>query len=84
MYNTPPTTQVARKPHQCTFCAEAIKVGEKYERWASVEDTYFTNKMHLECVEAAREDGGCGGFEYIAYSNERPSPALGERQQEGD
>lgn len=75
MYCTPPTTQVARKRHQCTFCAEPIVPGEKYERWASYDDLCFTNKMHLECVAAAREDGRGGSFEYVAFDNERPEKA---------
>ena len=72
MYNTPPITQKARKEHTCTYCFEKIKVGEKYERWASFDDSCYTNKMHLECIAVAFDDDN----EYVPGEGERP--AIGE------
>lgn len=64
---------MANKPHVCTYCGEAIDKGEQYTRWYSVEDSWFTNKMHLECYESVRErTGEDGDHEYTAYTGERP------------
>lgn len=49
MYAAPSTTQVARKVHRCSFCDEAIKPGEKYLRWMTIDVKAYTNKMHPEC-----------------------------------
>jgi hypothetical protein len=73
MYCTPTIRLKARKPHQCTNCAEEIKAGDYYDRWASVDDgKMFTNKMHPECLQCLQDEAESGGFEYIPYSGERP------------
>jgi hypothetical protein len=47
--------------------------GEKYQRWISVDDCMFTNKMHPECVDACDEElRHYGDNEYHPYDNERP------------
>lgn len=57
----------ARKDHKCTYCGEKIYKGELYRRWANVDDCFFTNKCHHECVEVMGYD------EYCPYIEERPS-----------
>ena len=73
-YCTPTQTLVARKVHQCTNCAEPINKGETYKRWASVEDGWFTSKMHPECFQALLDDADGPGFEYTPYDGQRPKP----------
>lgn len=72
MYVAPSTTQVARKEHQCSWCYEAIKPGEKYLRWLSIDDSAYTNKMHLECHQALCDENP-GEWEYT------PGEGAGER-----
>lgn len=63
----------ARKPHRCTWCGQAIEKGEQHFMWKSVDDSWFTNRMHRECLDACTEE--ChfyGEVEYPAYQNERP------------
>lgn len=53
----------ARKRHACTWCGEAINVGDSYVRYRwFYEGDAGTNRMHPECDgacnEAAREEGG--------------------------
>lgn len=72
---TDPTTQVAAKKHSCSWCAEAIGVGERYTRYR-----YFdggdagTVKMHPECYadmqEICRLEGGW--LEWVPGDAERP------------
>lgn len=69
MFCTPAETVKARKAHKCTYCGEWIKPGELYDTWKSVDDSWFTNKMHPECNEEVSEDGY---FEYTPFCNERP------------
>lgn len=69
MYCTPCKTVVAKKSHICTYCGECIDVGDAYCTWRSVDDAWFTNKMHPECVDDLNE---WGDGEYFAYSNDRP------------
>lgn len=64
MYCTPPETRTARKPHHCTNCGEAIEVGQKYQRWMSIDDgKSHTNMMHQECLDALNEECGSGYWE---------------------
>jgi hypothetical protein len=73
MFCFPVQTRKARKPHQCTWCSEQIEPGETYFHWHSVDDGYYSNKMHPECKEACNSE--ClefGEDEYIAFQNERP------------
>ena len=71
MFHTTPETRTARKPHQCTWCAFTIPVGEKYVAWVTFEDGLAgPNKMHEDCYEVASADGP---FEYCPYENERPT-----------
>jgi hypothetical protein len=68
----------ARKQHKCTWCGQPIFKGEDYVKWNSVEDSWFTNKMHGDCLEALDEEIRAGGdCEYAPYDNERPAK-LGE------
>lgn len=73
MFITSKELIVARKEHACTWCAEKILKGEQYFIWKSVDDSWFTSKMHVECAEAC--DTEClkwGDNEYMAYNGERP------------
>ena len=69
MYCTPAKTLTARVRHQCTYCGESIEPGETYARWASYEDTCFTNKMHPECADDLAE---WGDGEYSPGQGDRP------------
>lgn len=76
MFCTDKESIVARKPHRCTWCGQEIAKGERYDMWKSVDDGWFTNRMHPECVEACDEE--CREFhdnEYHPYDNERPAKA---------
>lgn len=64
---------VARKDHRCTNCGQAILAGDTYIRWASFDDSVFTNKMHQECLLSLLEDADGYEFEYMPYSGERPT-----------
>jgi len=77
MFCTDVETVTAKKKHACTWCAQEISAGEKYLKWKSFEDSWFTNKMHHECKAALQEEiSRYGDREYYPYENERP--ALGE------
>jgi hypothetical protein len=72
-YCTPVETRVARKSHVCTWCSEPIRPGDTYKRWASMEDSCFTNKIHMECLDPLQQE--CRESwegEYIPYEGERP------------
>ncbi len=74
MYNTPSTTQVARKKHVCTWCGQMIQPGDSYVRWCTFDSASFTSKMHPECVDAC--DAECKEMcenEYLPYDNPRPA-----------
>lgn len=74
MFCTQAELILAGKEHVCTWCAEKILKGEQYYRWASVDDTWYTSKMHVECRDACLEDHACyGDNEYMPYNNERPN-----------
>lgn len=73
MFCTPSTERKAAKDHQCTYCGEAINKGDKYLTWKSVDDSWFTNKMHHECADDLAE---CGDGEYCAYGNYRPAHGI--------
>ena len=69
---------VARKPHQCTWCGQQIDKGERHLMWKSVDDSWFTNRMHPECSEACHEECSYwGDWEYSPYSNDRPAAQQG-------
>lgn len=56
-------TRVARKPHRCIWCWEAIPAGESYVDERSVHDGEFQqHHFHPECRDAMQEaavaDGG--------------------------
>lgn len=72
MHNTDVTTQIARKTHRCTWCAEEISVGQSYSRWITFDGSAATNKMHPECLDAAESDSDDYTGEYMPYCNERP------------
>ena len=77
MYCTPPEMRKARKQHRCMHCSEAIEIGEKYQRWMSVDDGKAqTNVMHPECLDALNDEYGSGYWEYTPYEGERPNTKL--------
>lgn len=68
-YN-PHEDRKARKAHRCTYCAEAIAVGEHYVHQTGVYDgRWYANKMHPECFQELCDEGE---GEFTPYSNERP------------
>ena len=77
IFNSPAITRTARKQHRCTNCGETIFPGSVYQRWASMDDSVFTNKMHPECLEhlVLSEDAD-GGFSYDPFSGERPTSGV--------
>jgi hypothetical protein len=68
MFCTEPVLRKARVLHKCTWCGGGIRAGELYTTWRNVDDAWFTNKMHPECLETHQLDGG----EYNTFDNERP------------
>lgn len=58
----------AKIEHRCTNCCEPILVGDTYMKWTSVDETWFTSKMHPECFEDTFKYDN----EYTPYSGERP------------
>ena len=74
MFCTEPKTVIAAKQHQCTWCGQLIEKGESHSTWKSVDDTWFTSRMHPECEEALDEDVRLGGeTEYLPFDNDRPT-----------
>jgi len=71
MFCTKPVNRIANKKHTCTYCSEPINKGESYNMWKSVDDSWFTNKMHHECADDLNE---YGDGEYSPYCNDRPAP----------
>ncbi len=73
MFSTVPEKVIARKKHRCTYCAEPIPPKTSYSRWKSLDDYWFTSKMHPECFDDylacvdLSEDGT-----YTPFDNERP------------
>ncbi len=66
----PAESRIARKAHQCIYCAEPINVGDDYVHQTGVYDgRWYTNKMHPECFADMCEDGS---GEFTPYSNDRP------------
>lgn len=60
---TTPTEQKAIKTHRCTWCWQAINVGDTYHRYRYFDGADAgTVKMHPEChgamLQQAQEDGG--------------------------
>ena len=48
----------ARKMHRCEWCGKLIKPGDIYYRYTMKWDGEMQDTcMHLECEEAAKEDG---------------------------
>jgi hypothetical protein len=82
---TEATTQVARKPHRCTWCWQLIGAGETYTRYRyyGSDADAGTVKAHPECYEAiqdaASEEGGM--IEWTP-GQERPA-ALSQRVEGG-
>ena len=72
MFCTPIEKIIARKVHQCTYCCEPINAGDSYLKWKSIDDAWFTNKLHAECLEVLQEDADGNEFEYTPFSGERP------------
>ena len=73
MFNSQIERRTARKSHRCTWCGESIHPGEIYERWVSIEDSIFTNRMHPECSEECGVECATNGGEYFPFENERQS-----------
>lgn len=74
-FNSDTKTVTARKMHRCTNCGQHIGIGETYKRWTSVDDGWFTSKMHPECFDDLAIEADGGQFEYMPYSGERPEAA---------
>jgi hypothetical protein len=64
------TPRKARKNHNCTACAGKIYAGEIYMTWASVDDCFYTSKVHPECFE------NMGSEEYSYGDYDRPDYRL--------
>lgn len=72
-FYTPSEDRKARKPHDCTYCAEPIAKGACYVfQKGYYEGRWFESKMHPECFEDMCDSGD---GEYTPYSNERPKAA---------
>ena len=67
----------ARKDHKCTWCGQPILKGTQYHKWVNVDDSWFTNKVHDECLDPLDEECREMG-EYYPYDNERPAVKAGE------
>lgn len=75
MFTGDPQPRIARKQHGCTWCAENIDPGALYIYSTGVDGGHwYTNKLHVECADALREEGG----DYYPYQNERPEIDLGK------
>jgi hypothetical protein len=73
MFVSKATRPKANKLHRCTYCGEVINPGEVYNKYKSVEDSWFTNKLHDECLAALDEE--CryyGENEYTPFEGTRP------------
>lgn len=72
MTNSDNVSVTARKDHRCSWCGEVIPATTQYMRWATFDDSVFTNKMHLECHITMLDEGRkYGEYEYTPYSQER-------------
>lgn len=69
MFCTPAIERTAIKLHRCTYCGQSISIGDLYLTWKSVDEGWFTNKMHHECADDQAE---WGDGEYMPYCNDRP------------
>ena len=68
------STPVARKPHRCIWCGEAIGVGVKYHHEISKYDELQDHRWHSACRGASYEYFMNGdGPEFSPYENERPT-----------
>lgn len=73
MFCSERTQPTAKKNHRCTWCGQHILAGTKYNKWSSVDDGWFMNKMHDECYDAMHEEFRLSwDNEYTPYDNERP------------
>lgn len=73
MFCTDEKIIIARKEHLCTWCGQSIAKGEKHFMWKSVEDSWFTNRMHGECYEAQHTESLVfHDNTYTPFENERP------------
>ncbi|MNK14337.1 hypothetical protein D3C87_324480 [compost metagenome] len=73
MFCTQAETLTSRKDHVCTWCGEKILKGEEYITWKTVDDSWFTSKVHKECSDAMlKEAAEWGDVEYMPFENERP------------
>jgi hypothetical protein len=71
-FHSQAATVIARKVHRCTNCGQPIGKGEAYQRWTSVDDRWFTSKMHPECHASLLMEADGNDFEYTPYGGERP------------
>jgi hypothetical protein len=66
----PPEERRARNNHQCTYCGEDIRAGDRYTyQKGNWDGRWFESKMHPECFDDMCESGD---GEYTPFSNERP------------
>ena len=72
---TEATSHTAIKKHSCSWCGEAIEIGEQYKRYRYFSDgDAATVKMHPECYDdlsvCARANGNW--IEWMPGDAERP------------
>lgn len=79
MFTTDRQSLVSRKDHICTWCGEKILKGEEYHTWKTVDDCWFTSKVHDECSAAMQEEYAYyGDIEYMPFDNERPKKEVND------
>ena len=63
MHFTEVETHKAAKEHQCSWCGDAIVIGERYKRYRFFDrGDANTVRLHPECLDAVDElnDSDCG------------------------
>jgi hypothetical protein len=70
------TRPIARKDHRCIWCGQSIPKGSQYVYEVSVFDGDMQNHhWHEECLKSARTNNDEGEWEFMPWSNERPTAA---------
>lgn len=57
---------VARKPHRCDYCGDTIPVGQRYKRWACIQD----GRASSVAAHAACDDVAADGADRLGYYDE--------------
>lgn len=70
--------RIAKKPHRCIWCGQAISPGAKYSDERSVFDgSIQRHRWNPECLHhASSELYESGESEFSAYDNERPEKLI--------